>query len=180
MFNIIQLLCDSCNADVLEYESVEKRILQIRERILSSYKENATVQNLNTPNPTTSLSDRTLAESNSDADNFLMNNSVDIENAEFEGLIEMDLVEEVPDDEVEEDNANINILQNEQEDQDTGGVSFVDNVNSAMISENFDFAAFNEHVAQTSLPAGVLSLSNGLINLEVTDKLPLESQGTYL
>lgn len=171
-------MCDSCNADVLEYESVEKRIKQIRERILNSYKENITIQNLNTSIRTASLSNRTLVETNNDADSFLLNNSVDMENAEFVSLTEMDLVEEVPDDEAEKDSINVNILKNEKDDEDVGVVSFVDNVDSPMISENFDFAAFNEHVAQTSLPSGVLNLSNGLVNLEVTEKLPLKNQST--
>ncbi|XP_023294359.2 zinc finger protein 431-like [Lucilia cuprina] len=180
------LLCDSCNADVLEYESLEKRFSQIRERILSSYKENSTIQNLNNLlQGNVIIANGCLPQANEENSKFLVNNAETIENisnGEYLGITEMDLVEEVQDDELEcEENLNVNDLDNEQA-PDHDDVGFIDNVSSQIVPDHFDFAAFNEHVAQNSLPAGVLNLSDGLVNLEVSEEsvdvqdIPLEGQ----
>lgn len=118
-----------------------------------------------------------------------MENHEIIENivkSDFADLTEMDLVEEVQDEDIEGEknmtNNNSVLVNNEVPVMEN--VSFVD-VSSQMITDQFDFAAFNEHVAQNSLPSGVLNLSDGLVNLEVSEKsievqdIPLEGQGMY-
>lgn len=182
-------MCDSCNADVLEYESLEKRFSQIRERILSSYKENSTIQNLNNLIQQTTTIRNDSLELQDTNNKILMENQEIIEgmvNSDFTGLADMDLVEEVQDEDLEsEENENNNsssVLVNDQVPV-VENISFVDTVTSQMITDQFDFAAFNEHVAQNSLPSGVLNLSDGLVNLEVSEKsidvqdIPLEGQG---
>lgn len=184
-------MCDSCNADVLEYESLEKRFSQIRERILSSYKENSTIQNLNNLIQQTTTIRNDSLELQDTNNKILMENQEIIEgmvNSDFTGLADMDLVEEVQDEDLEcEENENNNsssVLVNDQVPV-VENISFVDTVTSQMITDQFDFAAFNEHVAQNSLPSGVLNLSDGLVNLEVSEKsidvqdIPLEGQGKW-
>ncbi|XP_065368301.1 zinc finger protein 665-like [Calliphora vicina] len=179
------LLCDSCNADVLEYESLEKRFSQLRERILSSYKENSTIQNLYNLIHGTVISNESQQQQDDEDNKLLINNPEvmeNISNPEYIGITEMDLVEEVQDEDLEyEEDLHVNVLRKEPV-SDHGDVGFDEHVNSEIVSDHFDFAAFNEHVAQNSLPSGVLNLSDGLVNLEVSEKsidvqdIPLDGQ----
>ncbi|KAM7341500.1 uncharacterized protein ACRADG_009307 [Cochliomyia hominivorax] len=184
------LLCDSCNADVLEYESLEKRFSQIRERILNSYRENLTIQNLNNLIHAAAINNETSSsqQRNEDSNNKLLKGNPEdtgnIQNSEFVGIADLDLVEEVQDEELESEgngNENANVLDSDQVSVQ-GDVGYIDNVSSPIITDQYDFAAFNEHVAQNSLPSGVLNLSDGLVNLDVCEKsvdvqdIPLEGQ----
>lgn len=164
-----QLLCDCCNADVLEYENLEKQFSQIRERILNSYKDNSTIQHLNDLFNRTAITHETLPH-HVDANSLLMPNDIDnLSNPEYVGIGDMDLVEEVQDEADVEGVENICAKGKEDLPAHTDA-RFIENESSEIMTDNFDFAAFNEHVAQNSLPAGVLNMSDGLVNLEVSEK----------
>uniref|UniRef100_A0A1I8P5H1 C2H2-type domain-containing protein n=1 Tax=Stomoxys calcitrans TaxID=35570 RepID=A0A1I8P5H1_STOCA len=164
------LLCDSCNADILEYESLEKRFAQLRERILNSYKENNTIHDLvdlrilhNENSPTSSLGVNELK----------FEELIHPSTPEMIGICDTDLIEEVQEDEVLDSDS----------DNRENTLAYEDmSNNEKVISESFDFAAFNEHVAQNSLPPGVLNLSDGLVNINVADSdidvqnIPLKGQ----
>lgn len=163
-----QLLCDSCNADLLEYESMEKRFSQLRERILCSYKGNVTIQNLN--NITQAFAAEGSIEATED-EVLKYDDLVAEDNAtEYIGVAECDLVEEVQEGEGGD-------VQEEEEELDIMG-STEENVKSS--NNDFDFSAFDEHVAQHSLPPGVLTLSDGLVNLTDVQSIPLDGQGDIL
>ncbi|XP_075166652.1 uncharacterized protein LOC142238818 [Haematobia irritans] len=165
------LLCDSCNADVLEYESLERRFGQIRDRILNSYNDNKTIQCLSGIAKSLQIGNSIAVPMEGHEVKF--DDLVIPTSPEMIGVTDSDLVEEVqegedPDSDIENIDAQ-DILEE------------MDSTNKE-ISESFDFAAFNEHVAQNSLPPGVLNLSDGLINIAVTESdikihdVPLENQ----
>uniref|UniRef100_A0A1A9W9U2 Protein krueppel n=1 Tax=Glossina brevipalpis TaxID=37001 RepID=A0A1A9W9U2_9MUSC len=84
-------LCDSCNADVMEYNSLLTRFKHVRERILTYYKQNATINNL-----------FVMQDDLKEAVKIEMD-SQDHDNLEFVpesgAALETDLVEEVPENE---------------------------------------------------------------------------------
>lgn len=93
---------------------------------------------------------------------------------EIAGICDADLIEEVTEDELVDI---ADIVENTE---------ISEEIKNRVISENFDFAAFNEHVAQNSLPPGVLNISDCLVNITVADdtdmnmqNIPLEGQGKY-
>lgn len=166
------MLCDSCNADILEYESLEKRFDQLKERIITSFRENFTVNNLGNSNKT----DKEIE--------FIEKNNQEVEPAEAEvdqlitqtdlnNITDLDLVEEIGDD---EDEISRDIYSTAAEVNDALDVSEkqteADNPSETTVSNipyNFDFSAFNEHVAQNSLPPSVLNISDSLISLSIPD-----------
>lgn len=160
------MLCDSCNADVLEFESLEKRYAQLRERILTSYRENMTLRDI-----------KSISNILKDNDNVeppgevgFVDHLISQRTTNMIGICDADLIEEVPDED--------EIIDGET----TENLGQQDDLSNKIISENFDFAAFNEHVAQNSLPGNVLNLSDSLVNITVdhtvnVQNIPLEGQG---
>ncbi|XP_073812197.1 uncharacterized protein [Musca autumnalis] len=152
------LLCDSCNADVLEYESLEKRYAQLKERILTSYKENMTINNIN--------SIANILKNGGTVSNPIevgfVGDLMEQPSTEMAGICDADLIEEVQEDDFPDVETTENMIPSEE-------------LSQKVISENFDFAAFNEHVAQNSLPGGVLNLSDGLVNITVDNAMDVQN-----
>uniref|UniRef100_A0A1B0BLM7 C2H2-type domain-containing protein n=1 Tax=Glossina palpalis gambiensis TaxID=67801 RepID=A0A1B0BLM7_9MUSC len=80
-------LCDSCNADVMEYNSLLTRFKHVRERILTYYKENATINNLVMHDDINKVMKIEMDSQDQDNLEFVAENGA---------ALEADLVEEVP------------------------------------------------------------------------------------